>query len=328
MSKPAATIKLFPTDFFVAEQLDFALSGTGEHLWCCVEKTGLNTTWIKREWARLLGCAAKDIAHSGLKDRHAVTQQWLSLPAKYGDRLPDSGEGWRIIERNLNERKLRVGSHRYNRFILILRDVEGERNIIDNALHKLAQEGFTNHFGIQRFGHSNRETARHWVARGQLPKQRDERAQVLSTLRADCFNAQLDTRHAAGLLTVPQPGDRAMLSGNNSHFAIEIVDEALLARLASGDIALGGWLPGKRKVPLPPMVQQWLTAADEKMQATVHYLERHAEDGWRALTVRPQAFSHEWIDAHMLRLRFVLPRGSYATTLLDSVFTVREAASP
>ena len=93
MPKPRATLKQSPADFRVAEQIDFPLTGHGEHLWCYVEKTGLNTAWLKREWARLSGCAQKDIAHSGLKDRHAITRQWLSLPAKYSTQLPDSGDG-------------------------------------------------------------------------------------------------------------------------------------------------------------------------------------------------------------------------------------------
>ena len=45
MSKPTATIKQQPSDFHVAEQLGFAPSGQGEHLWCYVEKTGLNTAY-------------------------------------------------------------------------------------------------------------------------------------------------------------------------------------------------------------------------------------------------------------------------------------------
>ena len=79
MPKPRATLKQSPADFRVAEQIDFPLTGHGEHLWCYVEKTGLNTAWLKREWARLTDCLPKDIAHSGLKDRHAITRQWRRL---------------------------------------------------------------------------------------------------------------------------------------------------------------------------------------------------------------------------------------------------------
>lgn len=324
MSRPAAVIKQFPADFFVAEQLGFALSGTGEHLWCYVEKSGLNTAWLKREWARLLGCPQKEIAHSGLKDRHAVTRQWFSLPARFDGNLPDCGEGWHIIERHFNERKLRIGTHRSNNFALILREVQGGHNAIDAALDALARQGFANFFGTQRFGYSNRQSAQAWVERGQLPKRHDERAQVLSTLRAACFNAQLAARRADGLLCVPQVGDRAMLSGSNSHFAVDAVDDALRARIASGDIALGGWLPGKEKSPLPPAVQQWLASVDEELLAAVRYLERHAEGGWRTLSVRPRDLRYEWLDAQTLRLVFTLPRGSFATVLLGEVFSVRD----
>ena len=326
MSKPTATIKQQPSDFHVAEQLGFAPSGQGEHLWCYVEKTGLNTAYLKREWARLLGCAQKDIAHSGLKDRHAVTCQWLSLPAKYGPNLPDSGEGWHILTRAHNDRKLRIGTHRANEFTLILRDVQGERAAIDHALAALAHDGFANLFGDQRFGHHNLQKARHWVERGELPQKHDERALVLSVLRADCFNAQLQARMAANTLHTPQAGDRAMLRGSNSHFLIENVDETLRQRLRSGDIALGGWLPGKERNPLPPATQTWLDHADAATQAAVAYLERHADSGWRALTAHADNLHHDWQDERTLLLSFTLPRGSYATALLASICTVRDAA--
>ena len=273
MPKPRATLKQSPADFRVAEQIDFPLTGHGEHLWCYVEKTSLNTAWLKREWARLTDCPPKDIAHSGLKDRHAITRQWLSLPAKYGAQLPDSGDGWQILERQQNERKLRVGAHRYNQFAITLRDIDADRASIEAALAALARDGFPNHFGDQRFGHTNRDKAQRWVERGQLPKKHDERAQVLSTLRADAYNAQLDARLAAATLHAPQPGDRAMLAGSNSHFTIETVDDALLARLASGDIALGGWLPGKEKNALPPAV----TAALRDFRTTDAYRAVAAE---------------------------------------------------
>ena len=209
---------------------------------------------------------------------------------------------------------------------LILRDVQGERAAIDHALAALAHDGFANLFGDQRFGHHNLQKARHWVERGELPKKHDERALVLSVLRADCFNAQLQARMAANTLHTPQAGDRALLRGSNSHFLIESVDETLLERLHSGDIALGGWLPGKENKPLPPATKTWLDNADAATQAAVHYLCRHADSGWRAFTARAQNLHHDWQDAHTLSLTFTLPRGSYATALLAALFTIHDAA--
>ena len=117
-----------------------------------------------------------------------------------------------------------------------------------------------------------------------------------------------------------------MLAGSNSHFTIEAVDDALLTRLTSGDIALGGWLPGKEKALLPPAVAAWLESADAAQQAAVRYLEKHTDSGWRALTVRPRELQYHWQDAHTLHLAFTLPRGSYATALLASVFTLHDAS--
>ena len=118
-----------------------------------------------------------------------------------------------------------------------------------------------------------------------------------------------------------------MLAGSNSHFTIEAVDDTLLARLESGDIALGGWLPGKEKGALPPAVSAWLASADAAQQAAVRYLEKYGDSGWRALTVCPRELQYHWPEAHMLHLTFTLPRGSYATALLASLFDLHDASS-
>jgi len=58
----------------------------------------------------------------------------------------------------------------------------------------------------------------------------------------------------------------------------------------------------------------------------VQYLQKYADGGWRALTVRPRDLQYEWQDAHTLHLAFTLPRGSYATALLVSIFALHDAS--
>ncbi|UJF24485.1 tRNA pseudouridine(13) synthase TruD [Suttonella sp. R2A3] len=324
-----ATIKQTPEDFYVAEVLDFPLTGEGEHLWCYVEKTGMNTAFLKREWARLLECPGKLISHSGLKDRHARTRQWLCLPAKDAEGLPDQGEQWRIVERKLHQKKLRIGTHRSNDFTLVLRDVVGDRDAMEEKLARTAELGFANAFGAQRFGHNNIERAMKWVAREQLPKKRDERAQTLSTLRALLFNAELQTRLTQNTAHSLLVGDYAMLCGSNSFFMVEEVDEALRTRLAEGDIVPAGVLPGKSKAQYEGAAQQVRALAYTDYEAAVSYLQRFSDQDCRALTVRAQNLSWQWLDEHTLQLSFNLPRGSFATALLEDVFDqVIDASSP
>ena len=76
----AARIRTTPADFQVTEDLRFEFTGDGEHDYLWIEKTGTNTEWLSRQLAAFADVPAKDIGYAGLKDRHAVTRQWFSVP--------------------------------------------------------------------------------------------------------------------------------------------------------------------------------------------------------------------------------------------------------
>lgn len=49
-----------------------------------IHKVGENTKYVVNELAKACGVKSRDVSWAGLKDRHAVTEQWLSvhLPGK------------------------------------------------------------------------------------------------------------------------------------------------------------------------------------------------------------------------------------------------------
>ncbi|MEM7260068.1 MAG: tRNA pseudouridine(13) synthase TruD, partial [Pseudomonadota bacterium] len=130
---PIAVIKSVVEDFQVDEELGFDPCGEGEHLWVLLRKRGWNTRDVIERVAAEFKIAARDVGYSGLKDRHAITTQWLSIPlAKVADR--DNVEQQLTqalsIEENLSllrvccgQKKLRPGSHRFNRFTIVLREL-------------------------------------------------------------------------------------------------------------------------------------------------------------------------------------------------------------
>ena len=83
-----AKLKVAAEDFKVVEHLAFPLTGSGEHLMLRIRKRGENTSFVANELAKACGVKSRDIGWAGLKDRHAVTEQWLSVYLPKGD-APD-----------------------------------------------------------------------------------------------------------------------------------------------------------------------------------------------------------------------------------------------
>src|SRR5690242_8130075 len=100
-----------PEDFRVDEVPLYAASGTGEHLYVRIEKTGMNTRDAVRALARAAGVQPSEIGTAGMKDKHAVTSQWMSLPAR-GTPPPETwilGDRLRVLETSRHGNKLRTG---------------------------------------------------------------------------------------------------------------------------------------------------------------------------------------------------------------------------
>ncbi|HLK89191.1 MAG TPA: tRNA pseudouridine(13) synthase TruD, partial [Polyangia bacterium] len=73
------TFTASPDTFTVEELPAYAPTGAGTHLFVWIEKRGLTTFDAITRIARGLGVPGRDVGYAGLKDRHAVTRQWLSL---------------------------------------------------------------------------------------------------------------------------------------------------------------------------------------------------------------------------------------------------------
>ena len=123
-------LRLEPGDFRVDEKLGFEPGfepgGEGPHHWLLVCKTGYTTPFVTRVLAERYAVPVRDIGFSGLKDRHAVTTQWFSVPARPGAPEPKPGEiapGVRIVRAERGRKKLRRGVHAENRFAIVLREV-------------------------------------------------------------------------------------------------------------------------------------------------------------------------------------------------------------
>lgn len=321
----AAQIRTAPEDFFVAEIPAFEPGGEGEHLLLTVEKRGLNTAFVAKELARWAGIPEMGVSYAGLKDRHAVTRQWFSvhLPKKIA---PDFGglrvEGLNVLEHTWHNRKLPRGALAGNRFVLVLRNVEGEREAIEARLAQIAARGLPNWFGEQRFGHGGGNIGKVLAMFDGRRVRRDERSILLSAARSELFNRVLAARVGNGTWDKPLDGEVWTLDGSRSVFGPEPWSDELAQRLAAFDIHPSGPLWGAGELrSTGECARVELVAIDDdvssRLRAGLEAAELRQER--RALRLKVADLQWRWLDPAVLELSFVLPPGSYATALLHEL---------
>ena len=324
-----ALLRARPEDFVVDEELGFEPSGEGEHLLLRIEKRGANTAWVAGQLARWAGVPAHAVGYAGLKDRHAVTRQSFSvhLPARKAP-PPESLaiEGVRVLASAWHRRKLPRGALRGNHFRLVLREVAGERDAIEERLRAIAARGFPNAFGLQRFGHGGGNLARARALFAGARVGRAERGMLLSAARSALFNAVLAQRVLEGSWDQGLDGEVWMLDGRTSIFGPEPPSPELTERARALAIHPTGPLWGRGE----PLSQGEARAIELAVAGAHTDLARGLEladlsQERRALRARAGELAWDFPVPDVLELRVFLPRGSYATALLDSVGEVTDA---
>lgn len=323
----SARLKAEPEDFVVIEDLGFEPDGEGEHILVSVRKRGENTAWVAGLLAKAAGVIRGAVTWAGLKDRHAVTEQWfgIHLPGKdEPDLSVIENENIQILKRQRHSRKLRTGALKGNHFRLLLRDL-GPSEEIEQRLRAIAELGVPNYFGEQRFGRNgNNLDGAESLFQGKRIKDRDKRSLFLSAARSYLFNTVVSERIKQGLAATLIPGDCLMLTGSNSFFSEPELSDELLARLTSGDVRLSAPLWGRGRVASQG------AALDFENQVLASYgawqtgLEAAGlSQERRNLLLFPQQLSWEWQDAG-LSLSFWLPSGCYATSVVRELVTLQQ----
>lgn len=318
----AAEIRSTPSDFRVTERSEIACSGDGEHDFLWVQKTSQNTQWVAEQLADFAQISPRDVGFAGMKDRHAITQQWFSVRrARLVDWEEFAAEGIEVLDRQRHHRKLRRGAHTGNAFRIALRfsslDMRAEQ--IELRLAAIAANGVPNYFGEQRFGRdgSNIDLCRRLFAGRRLS--RSKRGIALSAVRSLIFNAILSERVAAGSWNQILPGEQANLNGSASVFAVAAVNSELARRCAAFDIHPSGALWGDGA----PLSMGVVAALETEIAARY----RDLADGLSPLGVkaasRPLRLlvqGLQWrLDSDVLWLDFELAKGGYATAVLREI---------
>lgn len=350
MTLPKGTFKTSPADFIVDEIPAYLPSGEGPHLYLHFRKTNRTTDSIVGDVARALGVERREIGVAGMKDKVGITTQWISVPANktdVDDRAAEiqSGkrpiEGFELLEARRHQNKLKTGHLHGNRFEIVVRGIDPTRMAdVTAALDRISKEGVPNAFGFQRFGRDgdNVERARAWLT-GQTRAPGDPKLRRLhfSALQSAGFNAVLAERVKDGTWTVPLLGDLLKKEETGGMFVCTDV-QLDRERAASGEVCPTGPIIGDKmrqpEADALDLEQRILAPLIEGID--LHRARSLGEGTRRPLRLRVSEMLHTptssesnernpFVGQDAITVRFVLPKGSYATTVLGSVFDLIEA---
>jgi tRNA pseudouridine13 synthase len=151
-------IKQRPEDFLVEETPLYQPAGQGEHIYLMIEKRGMSTLDMVGVVARHFGVHRRAIGYAGMKDKHAITRQVVSVhaPGKKIEDFPSlEHDRLAVLWADYHQNKLRTGHLAGNRFSIRIRGVGATAALpAKRVLDRLEREGVPNRFGEQRFGHA------------------------------------------------------------------------------------------------------------------------------------------------------------------------------
>ncbi|MBX3439206.1 MAG: tRNA pseudouridine(13) synthase TruD [Planctomycetaceae bacterium] len=323
-------LKHVPEDFVVEEIPLYEPCGEGEHLFLWVEKRDLPAELLTQHIARTLGLSRSEVGVAGLKDRRAITRQFVSVPARCADGVPQlETESVHVLRRTLHTNKLKTGHLRGNRFDVVIRESDHDaKQRTQPIIDVLLRSGFPNYYGDQRFGHENETlglgldllTGRKsqqdipWNRRKFLVRL------ALSSVQSAIFNAVLSERIADGPLGRVLPGDVMLVRKSGGPFVADDLPREQ-ERFEQGETVLSGPMYGVK------MRHPTGDAADREARALASFGLSPAHFArWRKLlpgTRRPLVAIAEdlQVEPHEsgLQCRFQLSRGDYATVLLREI---------
>lgn len=327
-------LKTTMEDFIVEEIPVYAPSGEGDHLFLWVEKRDVSSQYLVKILAQKLNLNPRDIGVAGLKDRRAVTRQFVSVPADC-EPLVETFEfdGIKILERTRHERKLKTGHLKGNRFTLVVRDTNDDALSKANAIKsQIDALGFPNYYGTQRMGRDYEtvimgiKLLKNERVPNQYFRNKSLKRLALSAAQSHLFNSVLSERVAANSLHTVHLGEVMQVCESGGIFVVEDQSREQ-ERFDQCETVITGPIFGpKMKQPTDAILEQEQRILAESDLELSHFsrFKKLTPGARRPFLIRPDQFRIEETEAG-IQFEFALPSGVYATTLLRE-FMKQESA--
>ncbi len=326
-------LRVTPEDFEVEEVPAYGPSGHGDHVFALIEKRMMTTPDAVRALCGALGTDPRGAGWAGLKDRNAVTRQWISLAGTTPEAVQQAEvEGVRVLDAVSHPQKLRTGHLRANRFVLRLQRVEPSRiGDLRRVLSTIEAEGLPNYYGAQRFGREgdNAERGLRWVrGEARAPRAGFQRKLQMSAVQSELFNRCVAARVKTSTLGKVFAGDVLKKHESGGVFVSE--DPAAdQPRADAWELSPTGPMFGaKMRWPTGEARDREEALLIEAELTLAHFAKwKRVAPGTRRLVRVPVGAIGLSVSDHTATLDFTLPAGSYATILVREILK-RDAPAP
>lgn len=339
-------------DFVVEEVPLYEFSGSGEHLVLKIRKKDMTTWQLVQKISEATGSKTRDIGYAGLKDKDGVTTQYISIYKKYEDRINFiEDKQVKILQTFYHNNKIRIGHLKGNNFYIRFKKVSKVDAIkIENVIKIIQDEGMPNYFGYQRFGleGDNYLIGKDILFGKKQLKNRKKRDFFISAYQSHIFNLWLSKRVELSKMFESfnlkelknlfiynetllkdiknQPTFFKILPGDILHHypygkAFECLDtKEESKRFEQKDITVTGILPGKKTKLASEeagIIEKDFTGECEEV---IHKMQGSRRFAWIFPEIFEQRYKKEeaWFE-----LGFFLPKGSYATVLVEEILHKR-----
>lgn len=330
-------------DFVVTEIPLYEFSGEGEHIVIKFRKKDLTTWDAVQIFSEQLGCKSREIGYAGLKDKNAMTVQYISVPKSTEEKLGKFTHiNIKVLETTYHNNKIRVGHLKGNKFFIRLKRVNViNSRKIQEVVKSIANFGMPNYFGFQRFGieGDNYKKGKAIIAGELKEKNRKLKQMYINSYQSYLFNHWLSKRIETSKLVdtfepkviyekleLPldivknmkkQKHPFKLLTGDlMSHypfgriFHVENLSEES-EKFYNRDRVATGLLCGKKVKKSEGLAQDIEKDFDENM----------SEDGARRFAwIFPSDIETNYKEEkNWMEIQFTLPKGSYATEFIAEI---------
>jgi tRNA pseudouridine13 synthase len=286
-------------DFIVTELPLQEFGTTGNNIILKIKKVFMTTWELLSYISDKLDIDEHKIGYAGLKDKNATTTQYISIPQIKGNikKLLDNKQV-EVLDIKKSKSKLSIGELKGNNFKITLHDVK-EENItqIYQVLSKIQKHGIPNYFGYQRFGDDyNFERTKDVVYGEEVVTNKKVEHLLISAYQSYFFNSWLSKR--------------VELSKDKGLNKLEILDGDLF--FDKNKKIVTGLLPGRK------VKRSTSKAYEIEKEFDDPYV--HAKGYRREAWVKIENLKNKYHkDEEKLVLEFDLPKGSYATVVIENI---------